>query len=75
MQNEENFKKKNYKDIILLFYNVMALPVPMCSSENWKNNRVDRRTIEKAEISEISLCVYAFPHKPLLATYDMRMQG
>lgn len=34
-----------------------------------------RRTIETAEISEIYLCVYTFPQRPYLATYDMRLQG
>jgi hypothetical protein len=51
----------------------MAPPVLMCGSENWTRNRVDRRTKETAEIPEISLCVYAFPQRPHLATYDMRM--
>jgi len=36
---------------------------------------MDGRTIETAEISEICLCVYVFPQRPYLATYDMRMQG
>jgi hypothetical protein len=36
---------------------------------------MDRRTIERAEISELCLCVYRFPQRSYLAAYDMRMQG
>jgi hypothetical protein len=67
--------QKNYKDIIPLFCNVMAARVLMCGSENCI--KMGRRTIETAEISEtyLSVCLYTFPKRPYLATYDVRMPG
>jgi hypothetical protein len=66
---------KNYKDVIPLFYNVMAALVLMCGSENGLKKKMGRRTIETADISGICLCMYTFPRRPYLATYDIRMQG
>jgi hypothetical protein len=57
-------RNKTRRDTILRFYNMMAVPVLSCGSENWAMNRKDRILIETAEIKFLRYDFWAYLQVP-----------